>query len=129
MTTTQKKIRLYIQKNKTQHYQKQAQLKFKFDYRDVNYYKSEIELLFEDIKKDINNKKIIVLAGNEEETNKFGALLTEQDIPNKVLTSSIQMGTKGHSGATTNEVLSLQSTIEEEKKCSIGNARQAFRRL
>ena len=94
---------------------KTSPTKFKFDYRDVNYYKSEIELLFEDIKKDINNKKIIVLAGNEEETNKFGALLTEQDIPNKVLTSSIQMGTKGHSGATTNEVLSLQSTIEEEK--------------
>lgn len=74
---------------------KTSPTKFTFDYRDVNYYKSEIELLFEDIKKDINNKKIIVLAGNEEETNKFGALLTEQDIPNKVLTTSMQIGEKG----------------------------------
>lgn len=93
--------------------------KFTFSYRDVNYYKSEIELLFEDIKKDINNKKIIVLAGSEEETNKFGALLTEQDIVNKVLTTSMQIAEKGHSDIKSNEVLSqmvsLQSTIKEEK--------------
>ncbi len=90
--------------------------KFTFDYRDVNYYKSEIELLFDDIKKDISNKKIIVLAGNEEETNRFGALLTEQDISNKVLTSSIQMGTKGHSANTSEEIFTpLQPTIKGEK--------------
>ena len=90
--------------------------KFTFDYRDVNYYKSEIELLFDDIKKDISNKKIIVLAGNEEETNRFGALLTEQDISNKVLTSSIQMGTKGHSANTSEEIFApLQPTIKGEK--------------
>ena len=70
---------------------KTSPIKFTFDYRDVNYYKSEIELLFDDIKKNINDKKIIVLAGNEEETNKFGALLTQQDIANKVLTTSMQI--------------------------------------
>lgn len=70
---------------------KTSHIKFTFDYRDVNYYKSEIELLFDDIKKNINDKKIIVLAGNEEETNKFGALLTQQDIANKVLTTSMQI--------------------------------------
>lgn len=93
--------------------------KFSFDYRDVNYYKSEIELLFDDIKKNINDKKIIALAGNEEEANKFGALLTEQDIANKVLTSSIQIGTKGHSGVMSNEVFTqtvpLQPTTKEKK--------------
>jgi len=51
-----------------------------FNYRDVNYYKSEIELLFEDIKKNIKKKKIIVLAGNEEEAHKFTALLQEKNI-------------------------------------------------
>ena len=51
-----------------------------FNYRDVNYYKSEIELLFEDIKSNIKKKKIIVLAGNEEEARKFVSLLQEKDI-------------------------------------------------
>lgn len=64
--------------------------KFTFNYRDVNYYKSEIELLFEDIKSNLKeNKKIVVLAGNEEEVNKFAALLTEKEIPNIALTPSM----------------------------------------
>lgn len=71
-------------------------IKFVFSYRDVNYYKSEIELLFDDIKKNIKDKKIIVLAGNEEEANKFGALLSEKDIPNEVLTASMQIVKKGN---------------------------------
>ena len=75
---------------------KTSSTKFIFSYRDVNYYKSEIELLFEDIKKNLKDKKIIVLAGNEEEANKFGALLTEKDIPNEVLTTSMQMSKKGN---------------------------------
>lgn len=92
---------------------KTSPTKFTFDYRDVNYYKSEIELLFDDIKKNIKDKKIIVLAGNEEEANRFGALLTEKDIANKVLTASMQMGEKGKSSVMSNEVfgktVSLQS--------------------
>lgn len=98
---------------------KTSPTKFSFDYRDVNYYKSEIELLFDDIKKNINDKRIVVLAGNEEEANKFGALLTEQDIANKVLTASMQIGEKGHSGVTSYEVfpqtVPLQSTTKEKK--------------
>ena len=69
-------------------------LKYTFNYRDVNYYKSEIEILFEDIKKDINKKKIVVLAGSEEEANRFGELLSEANIPNQVLTSSMQITKK-----------------------------------
>ena len=74
---------------------KASSCKFIFNYRDVNYFKSEIELLFDDIKKNIKKKKIIVLAGNEEEANRFGALLTEKDIPNTVLTSSMKIAQKG----------------------------------
>ncbi|MCI8362066.1 MAG: transcription-repair coupling factor [Clostridia bacterium] len=85
---------VYLEKQDT-NLSKISPTKYAFDYRDVNYYKSEIELLFDDMKKNIKDKKIIVLAGNEEETNRFGALLTQQDIPNKVLTVSMQMGVKG----------------------------------
>ena len=70
--------------------------KFVFNYRDINYFKSEIEILFEDIKASLQqNKKIIVLAGNEEEVNKFAALLTEKEIPNVALTPSMSMSQKG----------------------------------
>ncbi len=69
---------------------KASSTKFIFNYRDVNYYKSETELLFEDIKNNLKEKKkIIVLAGNEEEVNKFAALLTEKEIPNIALTPSM----------------------------------------
>ena len=84
--------------------------KFVFSYRDVNYYKSEIELLFDDIKKNIKDKKIIVLAGNEEEANKFGALLSEKDIPNEVLTTSMQIAKKGNNKKE-NKVYVMQGSL------------------
>lgn len=91
---------------------KTSPTKFTFDYRDVNYYKSEIELLFDDIKKNINDKKIVVLAGNEEEANRFGAILTEQDIENKVLTTSIQIVKKDDaSKQKKNVVLVMQGRL------------------
>lgn len=61
---------------------KSSPIKYIFNYRDVKYYKSEIELLIGDLVKWINNKKqIIILAGNEEETDKFIKLLEEKQIP------------------------------------------------
>ena len=61
---------------------KSANLKYNFNYRDVKYYKSEIELLIGDLIKWINSKKeVIILAGNEEETEKFIKLLEEKEIP------------------------------------------------
>lgn len=62
---------------------------FVFNYRNVNYFKNEIELLFDDIRKNIESKKIFILAGSEEEANKFGALLTQNEIKNNVLTPSM----------------------------------------
>lgn len=61
---------------------KSLPIKYSFNYRDVKYYKSEIELLIQDLVKWVNNKKqIIILAGNEEETEKFIKLLEEKQIP------------------------------------------------
>ena len=59
---------------------KSAVSKFKFNFRDVNYFKSEIEILFDDIKKNIGKKEIIVLAGSKEEATKFDNLLKEKGI-------------------------------------------------
>lgn len=61
---------------------KAAPVKFQFSYRDVKYYKSEIEILIGDFLKWLKEKKkIIVLAGNEEEVEKFSKLLEEKEIP------------------------------------------------
>jgi len=56
--------------------------KFKFDYKDVKYFKSEIEILISDLIKWLNEKKkVIILAGNKEESEKFIKLLDEKEIP------------------------------------------------
>ena len=80
---------------------KSAKIKYNFNYRDVKYYKSEIELLIGDLIKWINNKKeVIVLAGNEEETEKFIKLLEEKEIPyrrqNIDKMSLLETSPKGH---------------------------------
>ena len=60
---------------------KSANIKYQFNYRDVKYYKSEVELLIGDLIKWINQKKkVIILAGNKEETEKFTKLLQEKQI-------------------------------------------------
>lgn len=57
-------------------------IKYNFSYRDVKYYKSEIEILIADLIKWINEKKqIIILAGSKDETEKFVKLLQEKEIP------------------------------------------------
>jgi len=62
--------------------QKLAIAKFDFNYRDLQYYKSEIEILIGDLIKWINEKKhVIVLSGNKEETEKFIKLLEEKQLP------------------------------------------------
>ncbi len=63
---------------------KTVSTQFTFHYREVQYYKSEIELLIGDFIKWINEKKqVIVLAGNKEEVEKFTKLLEEKEIPYK----------------------------------------------
>ena len=73
---------------------KTSTTKFLFNFRDVNYYKSETEILFEDIEKNIGKKEIIILAGGEEEASKFNNLLNEKQINSiyiKNLTSDIKI--------------------------------------
>ena len=59
---------------------------YNFKYRDVHFYKSEINLLIEQIKANIDNKvKFVVLAGNEAGANKIGKLLQQEDINYKYI--------------------------------------------
>lgn len=58
---------------------------YKFEYREVNYYKSEIENLIEDLQKAINQeKKIYMLVSTKEKAKKLQALLNEKEIFNKI---------------------------------------------
>ena len=57
---------------------------FNFKYRDIHFYKSELNILIEDIKKAINeNKKIIILVGNEASAKKVISLLEPEEIKYK----------------------------------------------
>ncbi len=55
--------------------------RYLFNYREVNYYKSEIENLFEDIQKSIKEKKqIVLLVDTMEKAKKIKKALEEKDI-------------------------------------------------
>ena len=57
---------------------------FSFTYKELNFYKANTEALIEKIETGLNdNKKIIVLAGNEESCNKLCNLLLEKNISYK----------------------------------------------
>lgn len=60
-------------------------IKYQFHYREVNYYKSEIESLFFDIKKSIEDKKqITLLVDSKEKAQKIKKLLDEQEIFSRI---------------------------------------------
>ena len=55
--------------------------KIEFNYRQINFYKSETEILISEIKKWVAEKKdIVILAGSKENTDRIKALLEENDI-------------------------------------------------
>lgn len=59
--------------------------KFKFKYREINYYKSDIENVINDIKSGINkNKKIYILVNSNDKAKKIQQLLETQDITCKI---------------------------------------------
>ena len=59
--------------------------KIKFKYRDVNYFKPEIETFIKDIEKAVRNKKnIFILVSNKEKAKKIKAILDEKEILNKI---------------------------------------------
>ena len=58
---------------------------YNIQYREVNYYKSEIQELFSDLKKAIKEKKkIYILLENKEKAQKLKSLLEEQEIIFKI---------------------------------------------
>lgn len=59
--------------------------KYRFNYRDVNYYKSEIEELIKDLKKAVSEKKkIYILLETKEKAKKVKKILEEKEITCKI---------------------------------------------
>ena len=59
--------------------------KYSFNYRDVNYYKSEIEELFKDIEKAVKEKKkIYILVETKEKAKKLKKILEEKELICKI---------------------------------------------
>lgn len=78
-----KKQLIYIQKQDTQI--KVQGEKYKFNYRTVNYYKSETTTFIEDLKKAVKEKKTIyILTENKEKAKKIKSMLEEQEIICKI---------------------------------------------
>ena len=74
---------IYIDKQDAEN--KLATEKYKLAYREVNYYKSEIENLIEDLQKAINEKKkVYILVDTKEKAKKLQNLLNEKEIFNKI---------------------------------------------
>ena len=55
--------------------------RYDFKYRQINFYKSELEILIKDIKKWLADKKeVIILSGNRDNAGKISELLSENNI-------------------------------------------------
>ena len=79
----QKKQLIYIEGQDTQ-IKVQAE-KYRFQYREINYFKSEIEGFFEDLTKAINEKKkIYLLVDTKEKAKKMQKILQEKEIICKI---------------------------------------------
>ena len=77
------KTTIYLEKQDTE-IKKQAE-KYKFTYRNINYYKSEIENLFKDIKKGLKeSKNIYVVVSSKEKAKKLQEILQKEDIISKI---------------------------------------------
>ena len=91
---------------------------FNFKYRDVHFFKSELNILAKDIKEAFkNNKEVIILAGNEAGAKKVEALLEQEEIgykyfekledsEEKIYTSSIKKELKNKKVIISNGTLS-----------------------
>ena len=57
---------------------------FIFPCRDISFYKTEVDILTDELLKMLENKKtVIILGGNESNVKKICSLLTDKDIPHK----------------------------------------------
>lgn len=77
------KLIIYIEKQDIEN--KLATEKYKFEYREVNYYQSEMENLLEDLQKAVKQKKkVYMLVSSKEKAKKLQSLLNEKEIINKI---------------------------------------------
>ena len=108
--------------------------KYKFNYREINYYRSEIEQFIKDIKIWISlNKKIYVLVETKEKAKKLQKLLEQEEIICKyeeklnqtiivknvesIVTISLGKLSAGFENADTNQiVISANELIDGEKR-------------
>ncbi len=107
--------------------------RFNFQIRDVNYYKSEIENLFKDIKKALKeNKSVYVLVSNKEKAKKLQEIFEKQEIlskieekldkiiivksKEKIVTITIGKITTGFENFETNQLIITADDIIEGKK-------------
>ena len=59
---------------------------YRFTYKEINFYKSTIELLIQKtIESASENKKVIILSGNEDNSKKLVSLLGENEVPHKYI--------------------------------------------
>ncbi len=78
-----KKVILYLEKQDTE-IKRQAH-NYNFAYRTINYYKSEIESLFKDIKKaQSQQKNIYIVVGTKEKAKKLQEILEKENIISKI---------------------------------------------
>ncbi len=73
---------IYIEKTDTPI--KEQMTKYEFKYKEITYYKSEIEQLFKDIKKEIKKSSIYIVVSNKEKAKKLEQILQEQEILSKI---------------------------------------------
>jgi len=59
---------------------------YRFTYKEINFYKSTIDLLIQKtIESASSNKKVVILSGNEENSKKIVSLLGDNEIPHKYI--------------------------------------------
>ena len=59
---------------------------YRFTYKEINFYKSTIELLIQKtIESASENKKVVILSGNEDNSKKLVSLLGENEVPHKYI--------------------------------------------
>ena len=83
----QKKQTVYLEKQDVGFVDKQSMHAkrngYSFSYREVNFFRSSMDLLFQELQEAINNgKQTVILGGSTENCRKLSTLLLEKEIPN-----------------------------------------------
>lgn len=128
---------IYTQKNDTSFTEEAT--KYRFNYREINYYKSEITPFIKDIKKYLEkNRKVYILLDAKEKVKKVQAILNQEEINNiyeeslnqRIITKKnqdfaiISVGkiSEGFECIDSNQVvLSANNFVQGKKNKKIGN--------